>query len=305
MPSAACGPMAETGFDPRQEAAAPGVVRSQGRLISADGTSLGLRSWVPAEPRAALAVVHGLAEHAQRYGALAVWLAQRGFAVHAVDLRGHGESPGPRVHVDSFQEFVADAAALRAHVAGRHPALPHLLLGHSMGGLVALLSAHANGSGLRGLVLSSPLLGVHPALRPGPVLRLGTRLLLAVAPRLLLPMGPPAAGVSRDPQVVKWYVSDPLVSRRISAGWYAALEAAQATARAAAPGWSVPTLVMAAGEDRLVDASASAAWVSRAPRDVVQARPWPDLYHEIFNEPEREEVYAVLLAFLESRLTGA
>jgi alpha-beta hydrolase superfamily lysophospholipase len=103
---------------------------------------------------------------------------------------------------------------------------------------------------------------------------------------------------------VACYVGDPLVSRRISAGWYRALEAAQATARAAAPGWSLPTLVMAAGEDRLVDPTASAAWVARAPGEVVQARPWPHLYHEIFNEPEREQVYAVLLAFLESRLSA-
>jgi alpha-beta hydrolase superfamily lysophospholipase len=291
-----------TGFDPRDEPAAPLVVRAGTRITSADGTPLAVRSWVPPEPRAALAVVHGLAEHAQRYGALAVWLAERGFAVHAVDCRGHGASPGPRVHVDSFERFVDDADALRAHVRASHPALPQLLLGHSQGGLVALLSARRDGASLSGLVLSSPLLGVHPSLKPGAFLRAATRLLLKVAPRLLLPMAPPPKGVSRDVSVVGHYVADPLVSRRLSAGWYAALERAQLQAREAAPSWSVPTLVMAAGDDRLVDAQATAAWVARAPAAQVKYLPWPGLYHEIFNEPERLSVYEEMLTFLESRL---
>jgi alpha-beta hydrolase superfamily lysophospholipase len=294
------------GFDPRAEPPAPDVRRAAGHVRTADGFELRVRSWIPSTPRAAVSIVHGLAEHAQRYGALAVWLAERGFAVHAVDCRGHGESPGPRVHVDSFDEFVADAASLRAHTGAAHPALPHFLLGHSQGALVSILSVARDPAGLAGVVLSSPFLALHAGLRPNRVMRLGVGLLLRVMPARPLPIGAPPQLVSRDEGVVAFYRADPLVtsSNRVSAGWYRAQAEAQAEAIAAASGWAVPTLLMAAGSDLLTDVSVTEEWARQAPSSLVRYVPWPGMYHEIFNEPERLEVYATLVSWLESRLSS-
>src|SRR5687768_920223 len=111
----------------------------EGRLTASDGTSLFWRAWPPPEPRAAIAVVHGLAEHSGRYDHVGRHLAARGFAVYAIDYRGHGRSAGRRVHVDSFDDYVEDIGALVGLVKERHPVLPRFLLGHSQGGLVTLL----------------------------------------------------------------------------------------------------------------------------------------------------------------------
>ena len=294
------------GFDPRAEPEAPEVRRHTATTRTTDGLDLHVRSWVPPQPRASVAIVHGLAEHAQRYGALAVWLAERGFAVHAVDCRGHGRSPGPRVHVDSFDEWVRDADALRAFVREAHPTLPRFQLGHSQGALITILSVGREPSGLDGVVLSSPFLSMHAGLRPNRVMRAGVSLLLKLAPRRPLPIGAPPQFVSRDPGVVAHYRADPLVqaSNRVSAGWYRAMAPAQAEAMGLAAAWSVPTLLMAAGSDLLTDPAATETWAGQARSEVVTYRPWPGLYHEIFNEPERLAVYAALLSWLESRLSS-
>jgi acylglycerol lipase len=280
-------------------------VHEQGRLASKDGTSLFWRSWVPeSPPRAAIAIVHGLAEHVGRYDHVGRHLALRGCAVYAVDYRGHGQSAGRRVHVDAFDEYVDDVGSLVALVKEKHPALSCFLLGHSQGGLITLLYVLRRPEGLAGAIVSAPLLGVHPAARPGLVMKALARLLLRLAPRLVVPNPLDAHLLSHDVAVGQAYDRDPLVSHAVSAGWFAALKQAQAEALAAASRLGVPTLVMSSGDDRIVDPEAAAAFAAAAPPGRVDYVRWPGLYHEMLNEPEtlRAPVLARIDSWLDARL---
>jgi lysophospholipase len=207
--------------------------------------------------------------------------------------------------VDSFDAYAADVDALAGLAAARQPGLPRFLAGHSMGGLVVLRHALRAPDGFAGVIASSPALATHPATRPSAPREALARLALRLAPRLRQPGTLDPRHLSRDPAVVAAYRADPLVQRRVSAGWYAAYRAAQAEVAAGAPRLALPALVMVAGEDRIVDPAASAAWAAAAPAGRVELVRWDGLFHELFQEPERERVVARARAFVEARLGGA
>jgi alpha-beta hydrolase superfamily lysophospholipase len=262
----------------------------EGQVHTEDGLDLYWQSWHPAEPRALVVIVHGLAEHSGRYQTVARSFADAGLATYALDHRGHGKSPGLRVHVDSFDELRADVRAVLALARAEHPALPLFLLGHSQGGLVAATLALREPEGLAGLVLSSPLLGIAERSRPSPLRAAVGRVLASLFPRTLFRSDVDPTLLSRDPAVGVAYAADPLVSHAVSAGWYRALRQALTEAHDRAPSLRVPTLVLYAGADALVDPEATARWVALAPQALVQAFRYEGLYHEILNAPERARV---------------
>jgi acylglycerol lipase len=262
------------------------------------------RSWTPLDPRAALLFVHGLAEHSGRYDHVARHFAARGYASHAIDYAGHGRSPGPRVHVDAFDPWLDDVAAGLALVRRTHPVLPVVAVGHSQGGLIVLLQGLRDPDDRAATVVSSPFLGVAPPSRPAGALRAATKLLMRVAPRLLVPNKVHADWLSHDPAVGPAYLADPLVSRKVSAGWFRALQRAFASAREGAPRWASPLLVLASRGDHLVDADATARWVAAAPKEHVSSVFWDDLHHELFNETTKTDVYDAMERFLDARLQG-
>ena len=244
-------------------------------------------------------IVHGLGEHIGRYEALAVALNAAGWHVAGHDQRGHGRSEGARGTIDGPQSLLADLCAVSDHVreGGRL-----VLLGHSLGGLIAARFV-AEGLNRRaerwqrdvdGLVLSSPALDAG--------LGRVQRLLLAVAgrlaPDLRLSNGLKPEWVCRDPEVVRRYVADPLVHDRVTARLVRFIVDAGALVRTRAPQWRLPTLLMWAGADRCVAPAGSAAFAAAAPAEVLTAREFPGLYHEIFNEPERDQVLSCLLHWL-------
>lgn len=276
----------------------------QRTLVTEDGVALFTRSWVPDRARAVLLLVHGLAEHSGRYEATARFFVARGLAVHAFDHRGHGQSPGLRVHVASFEEYRRDLRAALAGARAEHPGLPLVLLGHSQGGLVALTHVLREPGGLAGLVLSSPFLDVAARSRPSPWLAALARLLAAIRPRTLFPSGADPVLLSRDPAVGAAYAADPLVSRTVSAGWFRAAEVARAEARQRAADLRLRTLVLYAGADALVDPGATARWLARAPSGLVEAFRYDGLYHEILNGPEGDEVRARMEAWISATLAG-
>ncbi|MGE0808231.1 MAG: lysophospholipase [Burkholderiaceae bacterium] len=243
-------------------------------------------------------LVHGLGEHIGRYEALAAWFNARGWQVRGHDHRGHGRSDGRRGVLAHTDDLVADlAAALDALAVDA--ASPPLLFGHSLGGLVAATYALRHPERLCGLVLSSP------ALDPG--MSGGQRLLLAVmsalAPDVTVGNGLDPTKLSHDADAVRRYLDDPLVHDRISArlGRFIADASAQAVDRAAA--LAVPTLLLYAGDDRLVDPAGSRRFAAAAPVSLLTAHEYPGLWHEIFNEasPARERVLADLDAWLMAR----
>jgi acylglycerol lipase len=261
------------------------------------------RSWLPeSRPRGAVFIVHGLAEHSGRYGATAAALVDAGFAVHAVDYRGHGRSEGRRVHVDSLDEYVADVREGVASVGPRHPGRPVFLLGHSQGGLIVLKLALDDPAGLAGIVVTSPFLAVHPRSRPSAFTRAGASVLRQVAPRLRLPTRIDVSVLSRDPAVGEAYARDPLVSSRASVGWLDAIARAQREVMAAAPSLRVPALVMASGGDLLVDPEATRRWALAAPAERVELVWWDGYYHEMLNDLGRERVIERIVQWLTSKL---
>jgi len=281
-----------------------GDVRAEEGFEETPGGRLFFRSWTPAAPRAVLLFVHGLAEHSGRYDHVGRHFATKGYASHAIDIRGHGRSPGPRVHVDSFAPWLDDVAAGLALVRRAHPGLPFVVVGHSQGGLIVLLQALRDPDDRTATVVSSPLLGVAPASRPGRALRAVTRLLMRWAPRLLVPNKVDPGWLSHDPEVGRAYVADPLVSRKVSAGWFRALQRAFAEAHAGAGRWASPLLVLASRGDRVVDPDAVARWVAAAPAPLVSSVFWDDLHHELFNETTRQDVFAAMERWLAERLQG-
>ena len=270
-------------------------------FTASDGDNLALEDWpLPdgVQLRGVVVLVHGLGEHAGRYDHVAGFLNQRGFAVRGFDQYGHGESGGPRGTLTSSTRLLDDLADVVDSVRSRiAPAMPLVLLGHSMGGLVAARFVSLQLRRVEGLVLSSP------ALDPG--LSAFQKLLLAVLPRglpnLQVSNGLKPELLSRDPAVVRAYLADRLVHDRISPRLARFIADAGVATRAAASGWTVPTLLLYAGADGLVNPQGSREFAAQAPPGVVQSHCFEALYHEIFNEPERGEVLAVLEQWLNRR----
>ena len=253
------------------------------------------------KPLGTVLVVHGLGEHAGRHAHLATLLNAWGFSVRAYDQQGHGRSEGARGDLLRPGSLQADLCRViddtRQQPAGRNT--PLVLLGHSMGGLVVARTLAEQLREVDAAVLSSPALGATPnGLQ---------KFLLATLPRVLphlqVDNGLNAEFVARDPEVVKAYLADPLVHRRISAGLAAWILQNGTATVAQASAWTVPTLLLYAGQDHLVDAKASARFAQTAPPSCVQAQCFEDMYHEIFNDPEADQVFAQLKGWLLSRFS--
>lgn len=274
-------------------------------LTTADGLKLHGHRWPRAGAHGRVLIVHGLGEHGGRYADLASHLNAAGYEVLAWDQRGHGRSGGPRGDMPDAQAGLQDVAlmvdAARAGGSG-----PLVLLGHSLGGLVAARFLAGTLASPRpawarevdALVLSSPALDAG--------LGAAQKLLLSVARRLFphraLGNGLDPAWVSRDPAVVAAYRADPLVHDRVTATLVQFMVDSGVLVQALAPRWTTPTLLMWAGADRCVAPAGSARFAAAAPSAVVQSRCFPALAHELFNEPERADVLVALEAWLAQRL---
>jgi alpha-beta hydrolase superfamily lysophospholipase len=245
-----------------------------------------------------LLLVHGYAEHSGRYEEMALWFARRGCAVHAYDQRGHGRSEGVRCHVERFDEFLDDLALVLEAARSENPELPITLVGHSMGGLVTLAFLATRKPRVASAVTSGPALALG-AVSPFRVAiaRAARRLL----PRLAIGSGLDPAGLSRDPEVVRAYLADPLIVRTMTTSLGAELLAAAPRTAALAGQVEVPLLMLHGEDDPLCAVEGSRAFSAgvRTPGSALRA--YPKLRHEIFNEPEREAVWQDLLDWLEER----
>jgi alpha-beta hydrolase superfamily lysophospholipase len=256
------------------------------------------QSWTPdLPPRAVIIVVHGAGEHSDRYRYVATRFLADNYAVYALDHRGHGRSQGPRALIDRIDNAVADVDQLAGLARRAYPDVPIFMLGHSMGGTVALCYALRHQDDLAGLILSSPLAALESA--PAP-LRLVGRLLSAVAPALPLISINPAL-VSRDPAVVSAYVSDPLVHHgKLPARTVAELAGAIDEFPSRVVAITVPTLILYGTADRLCPPAGSVMLGRRIGAADKTLRAYEGLFHEILNEPERDEVLDEICGWLAS-----
>ncbi|NUV61385.1 alpha/beta hydrolase [Streptomyces sp. CAI-85] len=257
---------------------------TRGRLVA--------HEWPHPDPRYIALLVHGYGEHAGRYAEIAGVLNRHGAAVFAPDHLGHGRSDGERVVIEDFEDVVTDLHTVARLARSARPGLPVVVIGHSMGGLIAARHAQRHGSSLAALVLSGPVLGVWEL--PGRLLALDEIPDVPVSP----------AALSRDPAVGAAYAADPLV-------WHGpmkrpTLEAFVRTLETAAGAGDVgelPLLWLHGEDDRLVPPPGSRTGVERLAPGPRTERIYPGARHEVFHETNRAEVFADLIRFLDGVLT--
>jgi acylglycerol lipase len=271
------------------------AVGADGSIESAGGVKLQYRAWPHEGAAINFAVVHGLGEHAGRYERFAKGMATHGIGTFAVDLRGHGKSPGQRGHVDSWAQWTDDVSAFVKHVASvaQGEVVP---LGHSFGGatvLSAVLAGKLPTS--KRFIVSSPALKVKVAV-PAWKIKLGTAA-SSVLPRLALDNEVDPTLLSRRPEVVEAYRTDPLVHSRISSRLYTEWLAATRHIIDRAGEIKVPFLILAGTDDGLIDPEGSKELHARTP-SVSELRLLEGRYHEPFNDNDNEEVFAMISSWL-------
>lgn len=278
------------------------VAAAEGHLVSSDGLKLFYRRWPAPQPRAICLLVHGLAEHSGRYGHLAETLARQQVAVLALDHRGHGRSQGRRGDCRSLRQFVEDLHLLaqEARTQLSH-SLPLLLVGHSLGGLIALAYAVEHPEGTRAVAVSSPALKLAHETPP-------LKVAWVTAVSSVLPTFPFQNGVNplhlcRDPEVVRAYQTDPLIHPLITARCAVALRRSMLRSLDLAARLKIPCLILQAGADEICDPRAAEQFQSRAPDSFVRFRRYDGFYHELFNEPGRERILGDLCQWLETVLS--
>ncbi|UUY05218.1 alpha/beta hydrolase [Svornostia abyssi] len=285
------------------------LLHTDGAFLGAAGLRITWQSWqdATAPTRAHVVVAHGAAEHGGRYLRLARELAPRGFPVWAIDHRGHGRSEGPRVVVDRFAHAVADLDTLIDHVEKTDLGRPIYLLGHSMGGALALLYALEHQARLEGMVLSAPAAsdaGAPAAMRVASRVFQADRLLSRFAPSAGV-LALDADGLSRDPAEVQAYRDDPLVTLgKLPARTVGELGVAIRTRFKRDLGdLTLPLLLIHGEADRLVPVAGSRHVRDRAGSDDVTLLVYPEHRHEVFNElpADREKVLADVAAWLDAR----
>lgn len=270
-------------------------------FTASDGDNIAIQDWPLPEGlalRGVVVLVHGLGEHAGRYEHVAHALNGWGFAVRGYDQCGHGDSGGDRGGLPTSNRLIDDLGDVLESTRARMPdGAPLILLGHSLGGLVAATLVSLRPRAVDALVLSSPAL--NPGLNRFQQFLLAT--LPRMAPNLRVSNGLDANYLSHDPAVVAAYRADPRVHDRISARLARFIADAGPHVVAQAPKWEVPTLLMYAGADRLVNPQGSRDFAAAAPRDVVTTHCFEDLYHEVFNERDAAPVFECLRRWLDSR----
>lgn len=290
------------------------MAHTEGYVEASDGISLHVDTWEPeGDVRFVAAISHGHSEHMGRWAPVAKRLAASGGLVFGPDHRGEGWSQGPRGHVDGFETYAADLLQVMRFAAAGMPedqrpeSTPWFLLGHSMGGLIALvyLLEHAGALPLRGAIISSPLLSLTQ--KPSRVAEvMGT-----VAGRLLPTFSQPTGGleerISRDPEVVARYAADPRRTRVVTAGWYVAMKRAAARVEREVQRLELPMLWYAGTGDLICDYGVARRAFGRLTGSKAHDQSFETFdgyYHECHNEPPelREPVLQLVERWIEERV---
>ena len=267
--------------------------RSHEREVTGVRGPIAVREWFRGAPRFVALLSHGYGEHAARYDRVAAALVRHGAAVYAPDHQGHGRSGGERVLITDFEDIVTDLRSVAAEATAEHPSVPLVMIGHSMGGMIAARYAQRYGADLTALVLSGPLIGRSA----------GVEVLLSMEEIPDIPIDP--ATLSRDPEVGSAYAADPLVwhgpFKAPTLRAFAAMQAAiNKTGRI-----DVPTLWLHGAEDQLVPIGDTQVGIDAIRGSDFTEKIYPGARHEVFNETHRDEVIADVLAFLDRVLDSA
>ena len=275
------------------------IRHDDGMFAGAAGGEIYWQSWLPAAPVGVVVIAHGLAEHSGRYAHVGQRLAGAGHAVYALDHHGHGRSTGTRANISRMAHVRVDLHELISRAVVRHHGLPVFLLGHSLGGLIALDYVTSSGATLlTGLLLSGA--AVDPSVG-SPVQRVAARVLGSLTPNLGV-MALDSTAVSRDPHVVARYDADSLIYHgkvRARTGAEALSTVRRLMSRLGSI--RMPVLVMHGTQDRLASPDGAKLVADNVTSDDVTLKLYPGLYHEIFNEPEKDDVLDDVAKWLERR----
>ena len=274
-----------------------------GSFAGSDGVNIFFRHYTAESERGRLVIAHGLGEHSGRYGNIIRRLLAKGISVWGLDHRGHGQSEGKRGHVLNFMQYLTDLhSMLDLAREGISAGRKCFLLGHSMGGLIAIYYAQRFPELIDGVLASSPALGMVIEI-PAAKKILGS-LMSFLWPSLTLGNELDAGKISHDPDVVSSYTNDPLVHDRVSSRLFTELMAAMETVNHQAATLQVPILMQVAGDDHLVNARTAAHFFDNLELQDKILHVYDGLYHEIFNEVEaqREQVFHDLEDWLEKRI---
>lgn len=272
-----------------------------GKFRGYNNLNLYYQCWLPpGDPKAILLVVNGLAEHSGRYANLANYFVPRGYAVYSYDHRGHGRSEGLRCYVERFSEYIADLETFVTLVRHEHGHARIFIIGHSMGGTIAIAYAVHHQHEIAGLLLSGATLKTGPTVSP---------LLIAMAgilSRLVPKAGTTildASAISRDRAIVNAYVNDPLVYRsRIRVRLGAELIKTMRELPSKMPEIALPVLIMHGESDRLADPKGSQMLFERVGSKDKALKLYKGFYHEIFNEPGHEQVFKDIKTWLNNHI---
>lgn len=270
-------------------------------IATKDGIELFIRSWTPPQYKAIVALIHGFGEHSGRYQHVANFLNKHGYAVIALDLRGHGKSGSKRGHTPSNDTTYDDVELFIHHAKTTYgSALPFFLYGHSMGGNFILNTLlRRNTEGVTGAVATGPLISL--AFKPKPIMLFLGKTLRSIAPTFSQPGGVQTQYLSHDPAVVQAYIDDPLVHGTITTAAGMNLLESSDFLNTYEGKMPVPTLMMHGTEDFLTYQPASEAFANRVKGDITY-RKWEGLYHEIHNEPEKAQVLEEIVVWLDAHV---
>jgi acylglycerol lipase len=268
-----------------------------------DDVTFYMQGWEPqGKPKAIICLIHGLGEHTGRYAHVGKVLNDAGYTLFGFDLRGHGQTGGTRGHIPSLDIALQDIHQFVEFQKQNFPNIPIFLYGHSLGGLFALAYTIQYTDGIKGVIVTG--VALHSPLLNQKVKVVMAKVLGSLLPAMIIPTGLDPVTISRNPEVVKNYINDPLVHGKTSLGLGKTVLDAVNLCFTHAKDFSLPLLVMHGKKDTLVYPSGSedfAKLAGETNKDVT-LKLWEGLYHEIHNEPEKEEVFKVMIEWLDKHL---
>ena len=265
---------------------------------SFDGLRLYFQGWQSEhELKGVISLVHGLGEHSGRYSTWAGLLNQAGYTVLSYDLRGHGKSGGQRGHISSFDDYLKDTTLLLDEAKKRYPEVAQFLYGHSLGAIIVTNYVLRKKPQLNGVIVSGLANKTSLQEQKGKIIL--AKVLGSIVPKMSMSTGLVPATISKDPQVVEKYIHDPMVHNKASVGFAKASMDAINYDDQHAQEWELPVLFMHGELDKLGYADGSREFSGKIKGDCT-LKIWPGMYHEVHNEPEKDQVLDYLCKWLDA-----
>jgi alpha-beta hydrolase superfamily lysophospholipase len=274
---------------------------TEGKFTGRNNFSLYRQAWLTeGAPKAILLVVHGIAEHSGRYTNLVNYFVPKGYAVYSFDLRGHGKSDGKRSYIERFSYYIDDLQTFFNLVRTENPNTRIFMVGHSMGSTIALDYALEHQSELQGLIISGTTLKLGSSINKAAILM--AKILSMILPKIEVSALDPG-GISRDPSVVAAYVNDPLnYTGKLSARFGVELLKTMEMLQSGLSEINLPILIMQGSQDRISDPASSKMLFDGVSSKDKTMKIYEGFYHEIFNDPERQQVFSDMEAWLKTRV---